>query len=72
MSDPEVTADLVRLCDQLIALHNIIADQRRDMALIELRLAAIEKREACKCNENVDRWRDVLRICEEGGDQADE
>ena len=51
MSDPEVTADLVRLCDQLIALHNIIADQRRDMALIELRLAALEKREACHCKE---------------------
>jgi len=51
VSDPEVTADLVRLCDQLIALHNIIADQRRDMALIDLRLAALEKREACNCKE---------------------
>ena len=51
MSDPQVTADLIKLCDQLIALHEIIKDQRRDMTLIELRLAAIEKREACNCKE---------------------
>ena len=52
-SSPQVNADLIKLCDQLIALHEIITDQRRDLTLIDLRVTAMEKaqRKECKCDE---------------------